>query len=96
MAEWSRQDVCRSQYTIRPERIFLTGAAAAGEATPQLLAQPCAEPTSYARAFDTEDARLNDIYKALAALLDDDKRKTLRDDTLRRQFPLVIERTEAA
>jgi uncharacterized protein YecT (DUF1311 family) len=60
--------------------IFLTGTAVAAQATRQLLSQRYEEPTPDARAFDTEDARLNDIYKALAAPLDDDKRKALRDE----------------
>jgi hypothetical protein len=39
--------------------IFLTGTAVAAQATPQLLSQRYEEPTPDARAFDTEDARLN-------------------------------------
>jgi uncharacterized protein YecT (DUF1311 family) len=54
-------------------------------ALPAKAAAQLASPTSDAtvpedRAFDAEDARLNAAYQALAASLDDAKRKALRDE----------------
>lgn len=49
-------------------------------AAPQLASQAYDASTQQDRAFDEEDARLNVAYKALAATLDEAKRKALRDE----------------